>query len=104
MNKISNKTIRIYKGESLNFAYRPNDYTLLDGDTVTLTIKRRLKDNKPVIQKVITNVYGNTIQVDIPAKEMEKLPVGGYCYNMIVENDYIKWVLIPPSKLIIREV
>lgn len=104
MNKVSNKTIKMYYGESLNFMYTPPDYCFTPDDEVTLTIKRRLRDNRPIMQCKIDEICGNTIHVNIPAYEMEKLPVGGYVYNIIVENNYIKWVIVPPSKLIIKEV
>lgn len=77
-------TIRLTRGDTARLTVSiandltNSDYSLNEGDTLTLTVKRTVKDSEICFQKVLTGSNMFTIEPD----DTKELPYGKYKYDV----------------------
>lgn len=86
MFEIKNNIIKITKGDSatLNIDLKNNDgkpYIMSEGDTLTLTVKKDLK-NPSYLMKVVSN----TTQMEFDREQTKNLVVGGLYYDIQLDT------------------
>lgn len=98
--------IAVVRGDSASFNINLFDangeaYTLVEGDTLTFTVKKSAFSKAPLIQK---NITGNVI--DIFPEDTVNLPYGGYVYDvqLITVEGYVDTVVTPRRFRILGEV
>ena len=105
MLKVSGNTIELTRGDTARLKVTvTNDdgeeYAVRSSDTLTLSIKKRTRDEDALVDKTI---FGSTT-FHIEPKDTSGLPFGGYKYDVqltTVEGDV--YTVIPPSDFKITE-
>lgn len=101
-------TVRLTRGDTgkLTISIVNEDtgepYYLRDGDTLTLTIKKSVKDESPLVQKVADT----TNQIYIEPNDTKGLKFGSYIYDVQLDTSYgeVYTVIEPSTFEISREV
>lgn len=92
-------TISVVRGDSASFCIdlvdaNGDEYNLVQGDTLTFTVKKSAFSKTPLIQKNITGKI-----IDISPKDTIELPYGGYVYDVqLVTVEGFVDTVIPPRK------
>lgn len=98
--------ISVVRGDSASFHIDlvdadGNEYNLVEGDTLTFTVKKSSFSNTPLIQK---HVLGNII--DIHPQDTIELPYGGYVYDvqLVTAEGFVDTVVLPRKFRVLGEV
>ena len=103
MYTIQGTSIRLTRGDSfvakIGIIKDAADYTPLDGDIITFTMKRTYYDGQPLLQKVIPN---STLLLELEPSDTADLDFADYVYDIdIVFADGYKDTFIAEAKFTI---
>ena len=80
------KQVVMTKGDEWVIDLRELGYTITDTDTVTFTMKMRLADKYPVLQKTATDGV-----IRFTATDTSTLQPGDYVYDVQIANPQVVW-------------
>ena len=81
MFTIDGKNMELTRGDSFAFAMTFTGRTLPVGTQALFTVKKRVKDDLPVIEKTV-RVTDNRAAVQLLPEDTAQLPVGTYFWDM----------------------
>lgn len=102
MFKIEEQTIYLTKGDSayIRVKVEPDSYIAHEGDTITLSVKKKITDSGYAFQKVVA--AGEVIHI-IP-EDTKNLDCGKYIYDVQLSTSYGDvFTIVEPSSFYIRE-
>lgn len=103
MIRINPRTLdaEMVRGNTGTFSIAPKingEYILNEGDHVWFTL-RKIKDNRILIQKDITDFHDGIADIVIEPSETTNMEIGNYIYDLVlVRSDGTVDSLIPGSK------
>lgn len=83
MYAIDGKNIELTRGDSFSFTMKFTGRTLPAGCTALFTVKKKVKDETPVIEKTVT-VEENKASVFLNPEDTAELSAGTYFWDMRV--------------------
>lgn len=103
MFAIDGTTITVIQGDTGEFELVLDNYTFVEGDIVYMTVKKKMKDEAVVFQKVITDFSENTAKIRLEYEDTN-LEQGRYYYDIqcSLADGRIDTV-IPPSIFFVME-
>lgn len=87
MFTIDNDTnaMTIIKKDTASFDVALDNYNLKAGDSVTFTISKRVEEEEPILQKVITDFVDGIATVKL-TKEDTDIEIGSYLYDIQINT------------------
>ena len=77
-------TMTVIKKDTVSFTVSLDNYILSDGDKVTFTVAKKLEQEKPIIQKVVTSFVDGVAIVTLDSIDTD-IEIGTYLYDIQID-------------------